>query len=71
MSRAPHIVPGLGIDSTGGMKRHRALSPIDSSSVPAVLIPWLQPFREFFSAPVWDRVLVLVTGAVLAPGKTV
>ena len=51
------------------MKHHRAPSPIGSSPVPAVLIPWLQPFREFFSAPVWDRVLVLVAGVVLAPGK--
>ena len=26
-------------------------------------------FREFFTAPVWDHVLVLVTGAVLTTGK--
>jgi hypothetical protein len=26
-------------------------------------------FRDFFTAPVWDHVLVLVAGAVLAPGK--
>lgn len=26
-------------------------------------------FRDFFTAPVWDHVLVLVTGAVLTPGK--
>jgi hypothetical protein len=26
-------------------------------------------FRYFFTAPVWDHVLVLVAGAVLAPGK--
>jgi len=26
-------------------------------------------FRGFFTAPVWDHVLVLVAGAVLAPGK--
>ena len=70
MSRAHYIVLGLAIDSTGRMKRHRAApSPIDASPVPAILVPWLQPFREFFSAPVWDRVLVLVAGAVLAPGK--
>ena len=26
-------------------------------------------FRGFFTAPVWDHVLVLVTGVVLTPGK--
>ena len=26
-------------------------------------------FREFFTAPVWDHVLVMVTGAVLTTGK--
>lgn len=70
MSQAHYIVLGLTIDSTDGMKNHRAApSPIPASPVPVVLVPWLQPFREFFSAQVWDRVLVLVAGAVLAPGK--
>ena len=36
---------------------------------PPVLVGWLAAFRGCFSAPVWSRVLVLVTGAVLAPGK--
>ena len=36
---------------------------------PPVLAGWLSPFRAYFSAPVWSRVLVLVAGAVLAPGK--
>jgi hypothetical protein len=26
-------------------------------------------FRGFFTAPVWDHVLVLVAGVVLTPGK--
>jgi DDE superfamily endonuclease len=29
----------------------------------------MQPFRACFTAPVWEHVLVLVMGAVLAPGK--
>ena len=29
----------------------------------------MAPFRSFFTAPVWEHVLVLVTGMVLAPGK--
>ena len=36
---------------------------------PPVLASWLAAFRDHFSAPVWSRVLVLVAGAVLAPGK--
>ena len=39
------------------------------SLTPPVLAGWLSPFRTCFSAPVWSRVLVLVAGAVLAPGK--
>src|SRR3954466_8103217 len=30
---------------------------------------WLSAFRDCFTAPVWNHVLVLVAGAVLAPGK--
>ena len=36
---------------------------------PPVLAGWMSAFRGCFSAPVWSRVLVLVAGAVLAPGK--
>ncbi len=35
--------------------------------VPDVLRIWLEPFRGAFAAPTWR--LVLVTGALLAPGK--
>jgi hypothetical protein len=37
--------------------------------VPSVLAAWLSMFRPCFTAPVWRHVLVLVAGAVLAPGK--
>src|SRR3954452_5346054 len=37
--------------------------------VSPILIHWLAPFGAFFTKPTWDRVLVLVTGAVLAPGR--
>jgi hypothetical protein len=39
------------------------------SLVPSVLAAWLSVFRPCFTAPVWQHVLVLVAGAVLAPGK--
>ena len=38
-------------------------------AVPALLVAWLAPFRDSFTAAVWPRVLVLVAGAVLAPGQ--
>ena len=37
--------------------------------VPPFLIDWLEPFRGAFSSPTWRLVLVLVMGALLAPGK--
>ena len=40
-----------------------------SPLVPPVLAAWLSVFRPCFTAPVWNRVLVLVAGVVLAPGK--
>jgi hypothetical protein len=40
-----------------------------SSLTPPVLAGWLSPFRACFSAAVWARILVLVAGTVLAPGK--
>ena len=33
------------------------------------LLSWLAVFRPCFTAPVWNHILVLVGGAVLAPGK--
>ena len=39
------------------------------SLFPPVLAAWLSVFRPYFTAPVWRYVLVLVAGAVLAPGK--
>src|SRR5208283_4885948 len=40
-----------------------------ASPVPAILVSWLGMFRPCFSRRVWNHVLVLVAGAVLAPGK--
>jgi len=39
------------------------------SLTPPLLAGWLVAFRCCFTAPVWSHVLVLVAGAVLAPGK--
>ncbi len=37
--------------------------------LPPIIISLMAPFRSFFTAPVWEHVLALVTGMVLAPGK--
>lgn len=37
--------------------------------VPQILRHWLQAWRSCFTAPSWEHVLVLVMGALLAPGK--
>ena len=37
--------------------------------IPPALIGWLAVFEPCFTAPTWQHVLVLVAGAVLAPGK--
>jgi DDE superfamily endonuclease len=39
------------------------------ASVPEVLAAWMRPFRCYFTAAVWDHVLVLVAGSLLAPGR--
>lgn len=37
--------------------------------VPQILRQWLQAWRACFTAPSWEHALVLVMGALLAPGK--
>jgi DDE superfamily endonuclease len=49
--------------------RLRAATASDLHLIPPALAAWLAVFRCCFTAPVWNRVLVLVAGAVLAPGK--
>lgn len=33
------------------------------------LASWMEPFRQAFSAPTWQHILVLVAGAILSPGR--
>jgi len=48
-------------------------SPSPSSAaaaiVPPVLVSLMAAFRDFFTASVWDHVLVLGTGSVLSRGR--
>src|ERR1051325_9750620 len=47
-------------------RRQCAMTP---GLAPAVLDGWMRPFRCHFTAAVWRHVLVLVGGALLAPGR--
>lgn len=51
------------------MPQDRTESVFAGPAIPAILVSWLAVFRPCFTAPVWNHVLVLVTGAILAPGK--
>jgi hypothetical protein len=58
--------------STNAMPIHRVhpgAAASHSGLTPPILASWLSAFRDCFTAPVWAHVLVLVAGAVLAPGK--
>lgn len=45
------------------------MSGTTKHDVPNCLTAWMQPFRPAFTAPTWRLVLVLVTGAILVPGR--
>jgi hypothetical protein len=51
------------------MTAERTESISAASPVPEILMSWLAIFRPCFSGRVWSHILVLVAGAVLAPGK--
>lgn len=50
-------------------RTHPSVAAEHPNPTPPVLVGWLAAFRGCFTAPIWSRVLVLVAGAVLAPGK--
>jgi hypothetical protein len=39
------------------------------SAAPAFLACWLAPFETLFTRPTWQNLLVLLAGAILAPGR--
>lgn len=51
------------------MQHHPTSPPPTGDPVPQILRDWLQALRPCFTAPSWEHMLVLVMGAVLAPGK--
>jgi hypothetical protein len=51
------------------MEHHPIRSPASGDAVPEVLRLWLRAFRPHVTGPTWQNLLVLVMGALLAPGK--
>ena len=52
------------------MTQHRTSSPSAAAkALPPLVATLMQPFREFFTAPVWGHLLILIAGLVLSPGK--
>jgi hypothetical protein len=51
------------------MEHHPIRSPASGDAVAEVLRMWLQAFRPHVTGPTWQNLLVLVMGALLAPGK--
>jgi len=52
------------------MTQHRTSSPSAAAkALPPIVAVLMQPFREFFTAPVWRHLLILIAGMVLSPGK--
>jgi hypothetical protein len=49
--------------------RPAAVDSLPAAPLPPRLAAWLAPFRDGFTAAVWPRVLVLIAGAILAPGQ--
>src|SRR4051812_47169728 len=69
MASAPAIVPtcpGMGCPISGSRQGGGRRMP---APVPEVLAAWMRPFRGYFTNAVWRHALVLVAGALLAPGR--
>jgi hypothetical protein len=64
-----HLARTTPSDSKNGMHKDPFLPPSPGDPIPQILREWLQPLRACFTAPSWEHVLVLVMGALLAPGK--
>ena len=57
------------VDSTDGMKQPDPTPASCESLLPACLLSRLASLSQQFTRPTWQNVLLLVAGAILAPGK--
>ena len=57
------------VDSTHGMEQSDPAAPPCESPLPESLLLRLAGLSKLFTRPTWQNVLLLVAGAILAPGK--
>src|SRR5215210_2531273 len=69
MASAPAIAPTSPARVAPPRSAPEAEACAMPASVPEVLAAWMRPFQGYFTAAVWRHALVLVAGAVLAPGR--
>jgi hypothetical protein len=67
----PHQhLPRFGrVDSTPGMQHPDPTPPSCESPLPERLLERLADLPKLFTRPTWQNILLLVAGAILAPGK--
>ena len=68
LSRSGKIAATQRADSTDGMQ-HARLSPRASDPLPPRFVDRLAVFADLFTRPTWSHALVLLAGAILAPGR--
>src|SRR3954466_2221137 len=61
------VATSFDMSHCGGTAHRKACAM--PASVPEALAAWMQPFAVDFTTAVWRHVLVLVAGALLAPGR--
>ena len=51
------------------MKQSHVTSSTSPDPLPQRFVCWLEVFTDLFTRPTWSNVLVLLAGAILAPGR--
>ena len=71
VASGPGTLAPVRVDATTGMASNHppAATAANPHLVPPAPAAWLSVFGPCFAAPVRNHILVLLTGAVLAPGK--
>jgi hypothetical protein len=54
---------------TGTMKQSHAIAGLPLSPLPEPLLARLAGFTDLFTRPTWGNILLLIAGAILAPGR--
>jgi hypothetical protein len=69
LSQGGEIAAIQRTDSTDGMRHSHLLPSSSGSPLPERFLARLAEFADLFTCPTWSNVLVLLAGAILAPGR--